>query len=71
MTLSEAEEPLHDPRDLYGIVGEDLKKTFDMREVGWFCLLWYLFMTFDFKLIFFYKRTNGTSVFLIEILKKN
>jgi len=33
VTLSEAEEPLHDPRDLYGIVGEDLKKTFDMREV--------------------------------------
>jgi len=33
VTLSDAEEPLHDPRDLYGIVGEDLKKTFDMREV--------------------------------------
>ena len=27
------EEPLYPAEDLYGIVGEDLKKTFDMREV--------------------------------------
>ena len=27
------EEPVHDISDLYGIVGEDLKKTFDIREV--------------------------------------
>jgi len=25
--------PLHDPEELYGIVGDDLKKTFDVREV--------------------------------------
>ena len=33
MTISEAEEPVHDPSDLYGIVGEDLKKTLDVREI--------------------------------------
>lgn len=27
------EEPVYDANDLYGIVGEDLKKTFDVREV--------------------------------------
>ena len=27
------EPPLYDPEELYGIVGEDLKKTFDVREV--------------------------------------
>ena len=26
-------EPLHDPQDLYGIVGDNLKKVFDVREV--------------------------------------
>jgi len=29
----EIEEPIHDLRDLYGIVGENLKKVFDVREV--------------------------------------
>merc|ERR1719225_326539 len=33
VTVSQVEEPLFDPADLGGIVGEDLKKTFDMREV--------------------------------------
>ena len=33
VTTAEVEEPLHDPADLGGIVGTDLKKTFDMREV--------------------------------------
>lgn len=33
VTLSEVDPPLHDPKDLYGIVGEDLKKTFDIREI--------------------------------------
>lgn len=29
----ESEPPLFDPRDIYGIVGGNLKKTFDVREV--------------------------------------
>lgn len=33
MTISEVEEPAFGVGDLYGIVGEDLKKTFDVREV--------------------------------------
>merc|ERR1712025_1411860 len=33
VTAALVEEPLYDPADLGGIVGEDLKKTFDMREV--------------------------------------
>jgi len=33
VTLTEVEEPLYPAEDLYGIVGADLKKTFDMREV--------------------------------------
>eukprot|EP00088_Acartia_fossae_P046158 TRINITY_DN4979_c0_g1_i2.p1 TRINITY_DN4979_c0_g1~~TRINITY_DN4979_c0_g1_i2.p1 ORF type:complete len:567 (+),score=132.86 TRINITY_DN4979_c0_g1_i2:34-1734(+) len=33
VTVAEVEEPVHDPADLYGIVGEDLKKTFEIREV--------------------------------------
>lgn len=33
VTVRESEEPIYDARDLYGIVGEDLKKTFDVREV--------------------------------------
>ena len=32
-TIAPVEEPVHDISDLYGIVGEDLKKTFDIREV--------------------------------------
>ena len=31
--MQEVEEPLYSSDDLYGIVGEDLKKTFDVREV--------------------------------------
>merc|ERR1719266_2784682 len=31
--LEEPEEPIYSSEDLYGIVGEDLKKTFDIREV--------------------------------------
>ena len=33
MTLQEIEEPVHSADDLYGIVGEDLKKSYDVREV--------------------------------------
>merc|ERR1719357_173190 len=33
VTAAPVEEPLYDPADLGGIVGEDVKKTFDMREV--------------------------------------
>jgi len=33
VTMQEVEEPLYSSDDLYGIVGEDLKKTFDVREV--------------------------------------
>merc|ERR1719233_722504 len=33
VTAAPVEEPVYDPADLGGIVGEDLKKTFDMREV--------------------------------------
>ena len=33
MTVTPVEEPLHDAADLYGIVGEDLKKTIDVREI--------------------------------------
>ena len=33
-TISQTvEPPKYDPEELYGIVGEDLKKTFDVREV--------------------------------------
>jgi len=33
VSVAESEDPLYDPSDLYGIVGEDLKKTFDVREI--------------------------------------
>ena len=33
VSISEVEEPLYDPKDLYGIVGEDLKKNIDVREI--------------------------------------
>jgi len=33
VTSAEVDEPLYDPADLGGIVGTDLKKTFDMRQV--------------------------------------
>lgn len=33
VTQAPVEEPIYPTSDLYGIVGEDLKKTFDMREV--------------------------------------
>jgi len=33
VTIKPVEEPLYDAEDLYGIVGEDLKKTFDVREI--------------------------------------
>uniref|UniRef100_T1H3X2 CoA carboxyltransferase C-terminal domain-containing protein n=1 Tax=Megaselia scalaris TaxID=36166 RepID=T1H3X2_MEGSC len=31
--FTSAEEPIYDPRELYGIVGTNLTKTFDVREV--------------------------------------
>ncbi|KAK7085902.1 Methylcrotonoyl-CoA carboxylase beta chain, mitochondrial, partial [Halocaridina rubra] len=33
ISLQEVKEPLHDTHDLYGIVGDNLKKTYDVREV--------------------------------------
>jgi 3-methylcrotonyl-CoA carboxylase beta subunit len=33
VTVHEVEEPRFDAKELYGIVGEDLMKTFDVREV--------------------------------------
>lgn len=33
VTIESVEEPKFPAEDLYGIVGEDLKKTFDVREV--------------------------------------
>ncbi|KAK3861259.1 hypothetical protein Pcinc_032744 [Petrolisthes cinctipes] len=33
VTVQEVKEPLLDPHDLYGIVGDNLKKTYDVREV--------------------------------------
>merc|ERR1712045_221298 len=32
-SVEPVEEPLYDAKELYGIVGEDLMKTFDVREV--------------------------------------
>lgn len=32
-TLSDVEQPLFDPRELYGIVGSNLTKSFDVREI--------------------------------------
>ena len=34
MSLETPEEPLYDADEIYGIVGDNLKKTFDVREVG-------------------------------------
>ena len=33
MNLREANDPLYPADDLYGIVGANLKKSFDVREV--------------------------------------
>ena len=33
VSIEPVEEPLYDSKELYGIVGEDLMKTFDVREV--------------------------------------
>lgn len=33
VTINEVEEPIHPADELYGIVGDNLKKTFDVREV--------------------------------------
>ncbi|XP_063853332.1 LOW QUALITY PROTEIN: methylcrotonoyl-CoA carboxylase beta chain, mitochondrial-like [Scylla paramamosain] len=33
VTPGEVKEPVHDPRDLYGIVGDNLKRDYDVREV--------------------------------------
>ena len=34
LNVLESEEPLYDPKELGGIVGTDLTRTFDMREVS-------------------------------------
>ena len=34
VTIETPEEPIHPAEELYGIVGANLKKTFDVREVG-------------------------------------
>ena len=31
--ITEPEEPLYDAKDLYGIVGTNLKETFEVRDV--------------------------------------
>ncbi|XP_047484287.1 methylcrotonoyl-CoA carboxylase beta chain, mitochondrial-like [Penaeus chinensis] len=33
VSLRDVKEPIFDPHDLYGIVGDNLKKTYDVREV--------------------------------------
>lgn len=33
VSLRDVKEPIFDPIDLYGIVGDNLKKTYDVREV--------------------------------------
>ncbi len=33
VTLEDAEEPLHDPEELYGVVPHDTRKPYDVREV--------------------------------------
>ena len=33
VTIEPPEEPIHPADELYGIVGDNLKKTFDVREV--------------------------------------
>ncbi len=33
VTIEPAEEPLHDPKEIYGVVPEDTKKPYDVREV--------------------------------------
>lgn len=38
------QEPIYDPEELYGIVGTNLKKTFDVREVWTYK---FLFSNFD------------------------
>ena len=34
VTIETPEEPIHPAEELYGIVGSNLKKTFDVRVVG-------------------------------------
>ena len=34
VTIETPEEPIHPAEELYGIVGANLKKTYDVREVG-------------------------------------
>jgi 3-methylcrotonyl-CoA carboxylase beta subunit len=34
--LSTVKEPLYNPEEIYGIVGTNLMKSFDVREVSWF-----------------------------------
>jgi acetyl-CoA carboxylase carboxyltransferase component len=31
--VSSSEEPLYDPREMYGIIGTDLRQTYDVREI--------------------------------------
>lgn len=38
VTTEEPEEPLYPAEDLYGIVGANLKRSFDVREVDFVCL---------------------------------
>lgn len=33
MAVNEIEDPKFDPKEIYGIVGSNLTKTFDVREV--------------------------------------
>ena len=34
MTIEKPEDPLFDMDEIYGIVGDNLKKTYDVREVS-------------------------------------
>lgn len=38
VTTEEPEEPLYPAEDLYGVVGANLKRSFDVREVCVLCI---------------------------------
>ena len=37
MNVTESIDPIYPADDLYGIVGDNLKKSFDVREVNYSC----------------------------------
>ena len=69
VSFTEPEEPLYPADDIYGIVGDNVKKTYDIREVSFIWILPWLFWG-SYMILFFPAncRDHEFLTIILEIL---